>query len=524
MKPNQEVILDSFDFPEEVDTSWKICESEGESVVDGVNILGRAVGPFFIVDGETRNKRFYSKALWEKVINESITKLANGQMLGTIGHKQSLDDEALLEGKVSHRVTKLSIDEGGKYGIGEILILSTPAGKILNSYLRGGVQLPISSRAFGEYKGQRPSGAKILDESTFKLEGFDFVRLPGVPGAIPMLVESDLSTDSSTDSLNNNIDLNSKIQSSPEIFKMSPEVIETLTRDKVKLEGQLSDIAESLKSKEVELASLKLIVESQTKTLSLVESELLTAKSTVTSQVAQISELSTLNESYKTLGSANEINESISTATKLVESYKDIGSPEELTQALSQAMELVEDYRELGSPDEIEQALELTESYVALGTPTEITTLVSSLEEYLELGTVSELNSTLSTLESYSALGSVDLIQAANTKIALYEAFGTPEEIEEAFKLMESLATKQKAEGIKREATEIATKYNVKSNVVESMIVSLGNEGTVEALKSIQETADVSNRYKSTSMNSDEDTSSLAGKTRLERMAENFGK
>ena len=172
------------------EVSWEIFEAKEDKtgVVDGVNILGRAVGPFFTIDGKSQNNRFYERKLWDKVLRETSDTVNHGQMLGTIGHEQALDDNALREGKVSHRVSKLWIDEGKKLGMGEILILNTTAGRTLNTYLRGGVELSVSSRGFGKYSGEK-EGARLVDSKSYKLETFDIVRNPGVPHAKPALVE-----------------------------------------------------------------------------------------------------------------------------------------------------------------------------------------------------------------------------------------------------------------------------------------------------------------------------------------------
>ena len=64
---------------------FSITES---SEVDGKHILGKVKGEFFVPDGKSRNKRFYPRELWEKVISSQAIKekLANRLMFGTIGH------------------------------------------------------------------------------------------------------------------------------------------------------------------------------------------------------------------------------------------------------------------------------------------------------------------------------------------------------------------------------------------------------------------------------------------------------
>lgn len=152
---------------------WEIAESDigNPGIVDGVSILGRAVGPFFVIDGKSQNNRFYERRLWERVIKEAQSTIQKGAMLCTIGHGQTLDDAALLDGKISHRISKLWIDENKKVGMGEMLILNTPAGRTLNTYLRSGCELPVSSRGYGKYSSTMEDGTRIVDSDTYKLEG-----------------------------------------------------------------------------------------------------------------------------------------------------------------------------------------------------------------------------------------------------------------------------------------------------------------------------------------------------------------
>jgi len=182
-------ICDSFQLPP--GTRWEVFEANDEvkgMVVDGYNILARAKGPAFLVEHSSLNHRFYTRELWTNAISENADVVTRGKMLGTIGHDQPIVDKALLEGKISHRVSKLWIDENSKIpdhpyarlGCIKILGLNTPAGRILNGYLRGGVQLPVSSRAFGDYLPEKRGEDRIVDSKNFLLETFDFVKNAGV--------------------------------------------------------------------------------------------------------------------------------------------------------------------------------------------------------------------------------------------------------------------------------------------------------------------------------------------------------
>ena len=166
-------------------------------------ILGRLVGTHFVPCGESRNGRWYSKELWYEQLEKPFVKerLTNNSMLGTIGHALDITENQLRDGLVSHYTTNLRIEPTGDpknpyRGIGESVILATPAGKMLKTYLDAGVKFWVSSRADGDFlPGQfhRTSEGKdipILDKDKFRLDRFDMVLSPGFLQAKPELQES----------------------------------------------------------------------------------------------------------------------------------------------------------------------------------------------------------------------------------------------------------------------------------------------------------------------------------------------
>ena len=168
---------------------------EGVSLNEGV--LAKVKGPSFFLDGFSRNGRFYPKKLWENALkhNETKIKLDRGLMFGCIGHPKDYTLDNLLEsGKVSHKVTDIYIDKKTGEGIAEYEILDTPSGRILNTILKSGSDMYVSTRAFGgftnETKDKDGRKYKILDDKNFVIESIDFVIEPGFLDTNPQLVES----------------------------------------------------------------------------------------------------------------------------------------------------------------------------------------------------------------------------------------------------------------------------------------------------------------------------------------------
>jgi len=66
--------------------------------------------------------------------------------------------------------------------------LQTPAGKLLESLIRSGVKLGISSRGTGSVKEDKDESANIVQDD-YNLITFDIVADPSTPGAWPEMVK-----------------------------------------------------------------------------------------------------------------------------------------------------------------------------------------------------------------------------------------------------------------------------------------------------------------------------------------------
>jgi hypothetical protein len=456
---------DLFIFTESLEHRWEIDESETGSVVDGNHIIGRVKGPFFAVDGESRNGRFYSRGLWEKAINENTDRMTGGTMLGAVGHDQPINDEALREGKISHRVTKLWIDDAKKVGMGEVLIFNTPSGQILNTYMRGGVPIAVSSRADGQYSGKTASGAQIVNEQTFALDTFDFVLKPGITHAVPSIVESEVIKPDNVDII---------IETKDDV--MSQQLLESLASDKASLQIQLSEALTSIDTVKGNNAALQQATDSYKRDVARLEESLVAANAKVTASDAEKTSLQSELSVYRELGEPVEVKNALTESKTILEQYEEFGTVSELTTAFDEAKTLINDYSELGSPDEIEQVLETIEAIAEVGTVEEIKESLELLTQYKELGTVAEVNTLLDVSSKYADLGS-------------------PDTITEAFDTMNTLVTKFDEENKAKEALGISKEYGVKKEIVESMLEKHGKTETVSLLEALK-VDPVSDRYR----------------------------
>ena len=149
--------------------------------------LPKFKGIFQKCDEKNRNGRIYSSKLWENVIKSDGVqkKLKKRTMLGELNHPEYRDPNPE---NASHVVTKLWLSEDNKYVYGEAEILDTPKGRILESLLRAGVEIGVSSR--GEGQMVERGGDSYVDEDSYDLITFDGVLEPSVEEAEPSLVES----------------------------------------------------------------------------------------------------------------------------------------------------------------------------------------------------------------------------------------------------------------------------------------------------------------------------------------------
>lgn len=366
----------------EPNINFTLEEANGE--VDGKHILGRIKGCFFVPNGISRNNRYYPKELWEKVLGNAdlMKRMSERRMFGTISHTQAIDDTALLEGKISHIVTGLSIVNG--QGMGEALILDTPAGRVLNTFLRAGSKLFVSSRANGAFKGEE-NGIPRVDPDSYDLSGFDVVIDPGFVQANPKLVESleKLLRES-------NITIN---KNNTEEFEMK-EVLESVSRENASLKNDLDK-------------AMKEFVTTKNENTVLGD-ENAHLKEKFTKMEAQIVEQTEKLKKYEALGKPEEIDQALDLTDTKLKKFEALGaSPEELAETLTKSKAILEDYSKIGTPDKINEAFDkaiaVMGAYSRLGSPTEIDEVMEKgiklVTEYKEFGSVEDLKLLFEKLE-----------------------------------------------------------------------------------------------------------------------------
>jgi predicted CopG family antitoxin len=160
---------------------FKLVESK--SLPQGVLAVARGVFAFF--DKRNKNQRVYPKKAWQLTLASDyvVEALRGKRMFGELDHPQDYIDIRI--DKTAFAVTDLYMDEANNTVNGELMVLDTPAGNILNTLIRFGSVLGVSSRATGELD----SDNTVVPES-YQFVTFDIVTNPSNEGAYPSLVES----------------------------------------------------------------------------------------------------------------------------------------------------------------------------------------------------------------------------------------------------------------------------------------------------------------------------------------------
>lgn len=331
---------------------------ESASEVDNIHILAKVKGPAFFPNIVSKNNVFYSTDAWEHAISnpDLRRKLADRLVFGTIGHNSDLTDDDIREGRFSHIVTNIWLDENN-VGNAEYLIYNTKPGKYLNMLLRTGSKLRVSTKAQGYFESNINSKVKTVIPDQFTLDRIDFVIDPGYIEALPSVTES--------------------IQEEHKLINERESIMD----EKVVsiLEGQIIDLKEQNKITESVATLMRTEAQKISEALIVSSSSLKLYESIGTypmiqesiSELAQYQKLGTVHDIFEAIESGEEV---IGDLTKTIddlqnkiksepEEYKDLGQPSDIKAALDQALTSIaelEAYKALGSVTDFQELINKT--------------------------------------------------------------------------------------------------------------------------------------------------------------------
>jgi len=129
-------------------------------------------------EAKNQNGRVYPKEILEREVKKYIDgPVKENRALGELDHPES---SVINLNNVSHNIKRVWWD--GDDVMGEVEILSTPAGNILKELFRNGITVGISSRGMGSVKENYGDGTVEVQDD-FELLCWDFVSTPSTHGA-----------------------------------------------------------------------------------------------------------------------------------------------------------------------------------------------------------------------------------------------------------------------------------------------------------------------------------------------------
>lgn len=133
-------------------------------------------GPYMVAEKVNKNKRYYVKEEMDKEVERYTAEMiGNQRAMGELNHPSTAEVD--LE-RACHIVTELK-NNGNEY-IGKSKILSTPCGKIVESLIRDGVKVGMSTRSLGKLIEETGGINRVQD---MKLVAIDCVADPSYTGA-----------------------------------------------------------------------------------------------------------------------------------------------------------------------------------------------------------------------------------------------------------------------------------------------------------------------------------------------------
>lgn len=351
----------------EPDIKFSISEA---SEVDGEHVLARIKGEFFVPDGKSRNKRFYPSALWQRIIASPTiqSKLNNKLMFGTIGHDGEIGEKAMREGLISHFMTSIMIENGK--GIGEALIVNTQAGRVLNTLLRAGCKLFVSSRANGTFKGEK-DGMPVVDPDSYELEGWDFVIEAGFLEANPQLAESlnDLQKNKNSETL-----LITEKKKDLIMEGLDAKLVQHIVDENADLKNKIGKLTEEMDAvkadkdlAEKEVADLKADAEEKDKKVEkLAKYEEIGEPEELEAGMAKKEEAEKELDGYKELGdSAEEVKEALTSAKKYLSHIREnFGTVPEIKKAFDESIAFKAEVDAIGTIQMIKETLDASKKRI----------------------------------------------------------------------------------------------------------------------------------------------------------------
>jgi len=135
-------------------------------------------GPYMVAEETNKNKRNYNLPMMQGEVTRYIAEMVDtNRAMGELNHPTSAEVDLK---NACHLVTNLT-NEGNVF-IGKSKVLSTPSGLIVQSLIRDGVSVGMSSRALGQLE-ESETEPGVNNVKDMRLVAIDCVADPSYPKA-----------------------------------------------------------------------------------------------------------------------------------------------------------------------------------------------------------------------------------------------------------------------------------------------------------------------------------------------------
>jgi len=160
---------------------WYMMDYKPELIKEARGAGKRVTLRGIIQKAETKNQngRIYPRAVLQREMENYAKAVRERRAVGELDHPER---STVNLSEVSHLITNATWD--GDSVMGEIEVLPTPKGKILESLLEAGVTIGISSRGVGSTDKQRTNEGDVdMVNDDYQIICYDIVSEPSTPGA-----------------------------------------------------------------------------------------------------------------------------------------------------------------------------------------------------------------------------------------------------------------------------------------------------------------------------------------------------
>jgi hypothetical protein len=160
---------------------WYMVEYKPEMIAEAKRANRRITLKGIIQKAETKNQngRIYPMGVLQREMENYAKAIRERRAVGELDHPER---STVNLSEVSHLITKA--EWNGNDVMGEIEVLPTPKGKILESLLESGVTIGISSRGVGSTDHQHTNEGDIdMVNDDYQIICYDIVSEPSTPGA-----------------------------------------------------------------------------------------------------------------------------------------------------------------------------------------------------------------------------------------------------------------------------------------------------------------------------------------------------